>query len=94
MAVTREFVVPGEAAGDRLDVFLARRMPDWSRSQIQRLIRAGLVTVGSAPARKAGVAIDAGARIRVQAEQEELRAAPEDLPLDIVYEDSDVLVVI
>ena len=52
MAETRQFVVPAESAGDRLDLFLVRQMPDWSRSQIQRLIREGLVTVGSAPAKK------------------------------------------
>ena len=93
MAEMRQFVVPAESAGDRLDVFLVRQMPDWSRSQIQRLIREGLVTVGSAPARKAGEEIEAGTQISVRAEREELRATPEDLPLAIVYEDSDILVV-
>jgi 23S rRNA pseudouridine1911/1915/1917 synthase len=93
MAETRHFVVLAEAAGDRLDVYLARQMPDWSRSQIQRLIREGLVTVGSAPAKKSGEVIESGARISVRAEHEELHATPEDLPLSIVYEDSDILVV-
>ncbi len=93
MALTREFVVPAEAAGERLDVFLARRMPDWSRSQIQRLIRQGLVTLNAAPARKAGEEIETGTRIEVYAEREELRATPEDLPLAIVFEDADLLVV-
>jgi 23S rRNA pseudouridine1911/1915/1917 synthase len=93
MAETRQFVVPAEAAGDRLDVFLARQMPDWSRSQIQRLIREGLVAVGPVPAKKSGEAIESGARISVRAEHEELRATPEDLPLAVVYEDSDILVV-
>ncbi len=93
MGETRQFVVPAEAAGDRLDLFLVRQMPDWSRSQIQRLIREGLVAVGSALAKKSGEVIESGARISVRAEQEELRATPEDLPLAIVYEDSDILVV-
>jgi len=93
MAETRQFVVPAEAAGDRLDVFLVRQMPDWSRSRIQRLIREGFVTLGSAPARKSGEVIESGAHISVTAEHEELRATPEDLPLAIVYEDSDILVV-
>jgi len=56
MTDMRQFVVPAESTGDRLDLFLVRQMPDWSRSQIQRLIRDGLVTVGSAPAKKAGKA--------------------------------------
>ena len=53
MPLTREFVVPDAAAGERLDVFIAQQMPDWSRSQIQRLIRAGLVTVNAAPRARA-----------------------------------------
>jgi len=93
MAETRQFVVPAESTGDRLDLFLVGQMPDWSRSQIQRLIRDGLVTVGSAPAKKSGEEIEAGAHISVSAEHGESRATPEDLPLDIVYEDADVLVV-
>jgi 23S rRNA pseudouridine1911/1915/1917 synthase len=93
MMKVREFTVPIEAAGGRLDLFLVRQMPDWSRSQIQRLIRSGRVTVGSRPARKAGEEITGGEHIHVQAEREELRAMPEALPLSIVYEDDDLLVV-
>jgi 23S rRNA pseudouridine1911/1915/1917 synthase len=93
MAASRQFVVPAESSGDRLDIFLVRQMPGWSRSQIQRLIREGLVTVGPVPARKGGEEIEAGARISVRAEREEPRATPEDLPLAVVYEDSDILVV-
>src|ERR1019366_8507740 len=93
MPLTREFVVPGEAAGERLDVFIARQMPDWSRSQILRLIRQGLVTLDAVPARKGGQPVAGGVRIAVQAQREEARATPEDLPLAIVYEDADLLVV-
>ncbi len=92
-AETREFVVPAEEAGGRLDLFLSARMPDWSRSQVQRLIRAGLVQVNSLPARKAGQEVEAGNAITVRAERQELGAQPESLPLDIVYEDDDLLVV-
>ncbi len=93
MTPTREFVVPAESAGGRVDIFLARQMPGWSRSQIQRLIRDGLVTVGAAAVRKPGEEIAAGARISVRAEREELRAVAENLPLAVVYEDADLLVV-
>jgi len=93
MSEIREFIVPAEQSGRRLDVFLARQMPDWSRSQIQRLIRSGLVTVGSRAAGKGGEQVHAQDRIRVQAERKELRATPEALPLAIVYEDDDLLVV-
>ena len=89
----REFIVSAEDSGTRVDVFLARHMPDWSRSQIQRLIRAGLVTMGAHPARKAGEEVEAGERVTVRVERQEMRAAPEALPLSIVYEDADLLVV-
>lgn len=90
---TYDFIVPAESAGDRLDHFLTRKLPDWSRSQIQRLIHDGLVSVGAATARKPGVEIAAGTRIGVRAEREELRAVAENLPLAVVYEDADLLVV-
>jgi 23S rRNA pseudouridine1911/1915/1917 synthase len=93
MTLTREFLVPAEAAGERLDIFLAAQMPDWSRSQIKRLIRQGLVTLDAAPARKAGEPVESGGHIKVQAAREELRATAQDLPLAIVYEDADLLVV-
>jgi 23S rRNA pseudouridine1911/1915/1917 synthase len=93
MLETRQFVVPAEAAGDRLDLFLVRQMPDWSRSQISRLIREGRVTVGSTPARKSGEVVETGTQISVTAQLKQSHATPEDLPLDIVYEDSDILVV-
>ncbi len=89
----REFVVRAEEAGLRLDVFLTRRMPDWSRSQIQRLVRLEMIAVNGRLARKAGEEIEPGNRVAVQAERGELHAAPEPLPLEIVYEDADLLVV-
>lgn len=89
----REFVVTGVEAGGRLDVFLARRMPDWSRSQLQRMILRGLVQVGSRVALKAGEKVEAGGSVKIRAEQEALRAVPEELPLSILYEDEDLAVI-
>ena len=89
----REFVVPGEDNGRRLDVFLTEHMPDWSRSQLQRLIQSGFVQVGMRPASKAGEKLDAGDRITVRAEHQPVRAFAENLPLKIVYEDEDLAVV-
>ncbi|MGA2631115.1 MAG: RluA family pseudouridine synthase [Terriglobia bacterium] len=93
MAELREFVVRPDEAGERLDVFLAAHLAGWSRSRIQDLIRRGLVKVGARQPRKAGVRIEAGERIEVRAERQELRATPEALPLAIVYEDDDLVVV-
>ena len=89
----RKYVTRATDAGERLDIFLTRQMPDWSRSQVQRLIRSGLVSVGSRLARKGGEEVQAGDIISVHAEREELKAIPEALPLSIVYEDEDLLVV-
>ena len=77
----------------RIDVFLAHRIPDFSRSQVQRLIRSGLVKIGGRVARKAGETVAAGKSISVRAERQEIRATAEALPLEIVYEDSDLVVV-
>jgi 23S rRNA pseudouridine1911/1915/1917 synthase len=88
-----EFVVGAEDAGARCDVYLARQIPDISRSQVQRLIRAGLVTRGGRDVRKPGEALESGERIRVRIERQELRATPEALPLEIVHEDADLVVV-
>ncbi len=93
MTETREFVVAPADAGRRLDIFLARQMPDWSRSQLQRQIRQGMVTIGSATVYKAGEEVRAGNKITIRAASRELRAVAEDLPLDIIYEDDDLVVV-
>ena len=93
MSETQEFLVPAEAQGERVDVFLTRQMPEWSRSQIQRLIRSELVWVGGRPAAKAGETLERGTRVTVQAARQELHALPEAVPLAIVYEDEDLVVV-
>jgi 23S rRNA pseudouridine1911/1915/1917 synthase len=89
----RTFVVASEHSRTRLDVFLARHMPDWSRSQIQRQIKSGLVSIGSETVYKAGEEVEPGDRVTIRAARHELRAVPEDLPLNIIYEDDDLLVV-
>jgi 23S rRNA pseudouridine1911/1915/1917 synthase len=93
MSETRNFVAAPPDAGLRLDAFLTRQMPDWSRSQVQQQIRSGAVCVGSRTVYKAGEAVAAGDRVTVRATRHELRATPEELPIEIVYEDDDLLVV-
>ena len=89
----REFVAADEDAGRRLDVFLAGYMPDWSRSQLQQVIRSGLVKINEEPVSKAGEKIEAGNRVSILAKHEPIHAFPEELPLTIVYEDEDLAVV-
>ena len=82
-----------EAAGQRLDAFLAQALPELTRSAAQRLIAEGHVTVdGKAPSKSMKLA--GGEQVAVALpEPEEARALPEDIPLDVVYEDDDVIVV-
>ncbi|MQL52945.1 RluA family pseudouridine synthase [Desulfofundulus thermobenzoicus] len=85
--------VENENAGRRLDVFLAGESPDLSRSHIQKLIEEGLVTVNGGPAR-AGYRVKAGDEVLVEIPPpRELAVLPEDIPLDIFYEDGDVIVI-
>jgi 23S rRNA pseudouridine1911/1915/1917 synthase len=93
MSEVRKYLAGAEDAGERLDIFLTRQMPDWSRSQVLRLIRSGWVNVGGRLARKGGEGVQAGDVISVRAEQEKPTATPEALPLCVVYEDEDLLVV-
>ena len=82
-----------ETAGQRLDVFLSEAVPELTRSAAQRLLAQGLVTCGGAPVKKnEKTAPGAVYEVIIPAVQEtELR--PQDIPLDVVYEDADVLVV-
>lgn len=89
----REFVATAEDTGRRLDVFLAEHMPDWSRSQLQQLVRSGLARIDEQAVRKTGEKVEAGNRISILAKHETLHAIPEELPLTVVYEDGDLAVV-
>ena len=82
-----------EQAGQRLDAFLAQALPELTRSAAQRLIAEGLVTVdGKAPTKS--LKLSGGETVAVTVpEPEEAQALPEDIPLDVVYEDDDVIVV-
>ena len=85
--------VPAEAAGERLDKFLAERLPDVSRARVQALVEAGDVRAGGGPVRSAyRVAAGEQLEVRVPAPAS-VGLTAEPIPLDIVYEDGDLLVV-
>lgn len=95
MALTEvyRFKVEENAAGKRLDQFLTSSVPSLSRSQIQRLIEKGNVLVNSERER-------CSFRVRINDEiemvvppPEEISLSPEPIPLDIIYEDQDLLVI-
>lgn len=104
---TNEFPVDLQDAGSRLDVFLASKMQDRSRSFLRKLITEGQVFIGRAsgnamqssetenrPVTKAGQKLKAGQIVRVILPSlQPLLVEPEDIPLDILYEDEDVIVV-
>ncbi|MCL6612335.1 MAG: RluA family pseudouridine synthase [Peptococcaceae bacterium] len=82
-----------EDSGQRLDVFLAGESPELSRSHIQKLVAGGLVEVNGVPAR-ASYRVKGGDRVLMRIPPpEDLVVKPEPIPLDIYFEDADVIVV-
>ena len=80
-------------AGKRLDHLLHERLPEFSRSRLQGLIRSGRVLVNGAGAR-ASHAVRPGETIDVEpAQAPPLRATPEAIPLTVLYEDEDVVAI-
>ncbi len=85
--------VPADQDGTRLDAFLAGAVPDRSRSQIQKLIKDGHVT-GPGRGLRASTAVRAGQAFQIDLPAPvEARAVAEDIPLPILYEDADVIVI-
>ena len=86
-----EFIV--ENGGVRLDVYLAEKLAK-TRSAVLKAIQEGNVLLNGAPPAKAGVKVEEGDRISVEiGEPRPITAAPQDIPIDILYEDEDVVVV-
>ncbi|KAK9816418.1 hypothetical protein WJX72_000028 [[Myrmecia] bisecta] len=78
----------------RLDAFLSRRLPTASRAKLQAAIKEGHVTVNGKPQSKASCAVRAGDVVTCTLpDPVPLEAAPEDIPLDVVFENTHVIVV-
>lgn len=91
--ISYTFEVANENAKCRLDVFLTNQCSDISRSYIQKLIEEGLVTVNHQPV-KANHKLRTGEVVHIEIPPaEELEVKAENIPLDIYYEDSDLIVV-
>ena len=83
-----------ENAGERIDAFLASKLHDVTRSWLQKLIEAGNVSVEGREKLAKNYKLRAGDRLTVELpEPETLDVLPENIPLDIVYEDKYLLVV-
>jgi 23S rRNA pseudouridine1911/1915/1917 synthase len=98
LAVPSTFAVAAADAGLRLDVFVSARLaPEYSRSQVARMIKAGLVTVNGAPARAAN-AVRTGDRVEIApppaahigSAEHRAAAAP---AIDVLYSDDELIVV-
>ena len=92
---TYEFTIDAASTdiGTRLDKYLTEQIPDQSRSYIQKLLDDNFITVNGKSA-KSNYKLRAGDTITVEIpEAEELDIEPENIPLDIVYEDDDIIVI-
>lgn len=80
--------------GQRLDQALAELFPDYSRSRIKEWILEDRVTVDGKTINKPKEKVLGGELVAIDAQiEEDARWAPQDIPLDIVYEDNDILVI-
>jgi len=81
-------------AAERLDKFLTRLVPDISRNRIQTLISDGYVTVNDRPAEKSGQLLAIGDVVTLEMPAPEPSSLmPEDIPLDIIFENDQLMVV-
>jgi 23S rRNA pseudouridine1911/1915/1917 synthase len=91
---TQTYLVPADAAGQRLDQWLTSQIPDVSRVRVQQLIEQEKITVnGGKP--KTSMRLKGGEEILItgRVTLPPLQAYPEDIPLDVVYEDDDIAVI-
>ena len=90
---SRIFEIAPESAGQRLDLFLAGQLDGFSRAHVQHLLEDGLVAVNASPAR-ASRRLRPGDLVRVELPPPvETAIRPEDIPLEIVYQDDELLVI-
>lgn len=89
----RQIEVNAEQAGERLDKFLQSALIDYSRTDIQKLIDAGMILRDGVPCSK-NLRVSAGMMIDIQAlpEKNASRLEPENIPLNIVHEDKDIII--
>ncbi|MBP3940508.1 MAG: RluA family pseudouridine synthase [Christensenellaceae bacterium] len=82
------------AKAGRIDKFLSEAFPELTRSAVQRLIEQGQVTIDGKQITQPSIKPKEGALIELEIpEPEEIDLIPQDLPIDIVYEDSDIAVI-
>ena len=82
-----------DQAGERADQFLARSVEGLTRSAAQKLLEQGAVTAGGRALKK-NAKLETGTELSLSLpDPEPIDVAPQDIPLDVVYEDEDVIVI-
>ena len=85
--------ITAEESGERIDALLTRTLPSLSRSQVQKLLEQGMVTLNGRELKK-NFRCSAGEGYEViLPEPAELPLIPQNIPLDVVYEDGDLIVI-
>ena len=79
--------------GERADQFLARTLPELTRSAAQKLLEEGAVTLNGLPVKKNYKTALGDALVLVLPDPAPIDVVPQDIPLDVVYEDDDVIAV-
>ena len=88
-----DLVVPPDEAKLRLDQFLAKRLPEFSRSRLQHLIRDGFVRLNNSATRPRQI-VRSGDKVELtEPPLEKIETLPEPIPLEILFEDNDLIVV-
>ena len=88
-----ETFINAEESGERIDALLARNLPDFSRSQLQKLLEQGMVSIKGKTLKK-NYRCSAGDEICIALpEIQDVPLLAQDIPLDIVYEDTDLVVI-
>ena len=88
-----KLTLTAESSGERLDAFLAANVEDLTRSAAQKLMEKGAVTIAGRPVKK-NEKTAPGMVIEVELpDPEPIDVVPQDIPLDVIYEDGDVIVI-
>jgi 23S rRNA pseudouridine1911/1915/1917 synthase len=92
--VVREFLATSADAGSRLDRFVAAQCPELSRTRVQELIDGGKLHLNGKPAKKGSVHLRGGDKVSVEiTERPPIVAKAESIPLEVLYEDEDVIAI-
>jgi 23S rRNA pseudouridine1911/1915/1917 synthase len=88
-----QLIVSANEAKLRLDQFLAKRLPEFSRSRLQHLIRNGFVRLNNSTSRPRHI-VRGGDKIELtEPPLEKIETLPEQIPLEVLFEDNDLIVI-